>query len=92
MNWQPIASAPRDGTLLLLLCRESDEERAGTEYNTNPVEGEELWRTIGLNSLENTGVDEWQMAGWCWSHDHFTEGNGVPMRWMHLPSIPEDAA
>ena len=85
-NWQPISSAPHDGTLLLLLCKDGVQ----IDDESNQVEGGTLWRTIGYNSLEHTGVDEWEMAGrW---NDRFTEGHGVPTHWMRLPDVPAQHA
>ena len=77
-GWQPIETAPKDGSLLLLLTSGSD----------NLVEDAIHSRTIGHNSFEHTEVDEWQMAGWCWSHDHYTDGRGTPTHWQPLPPAP----
>ena len=44
--------------------------------------------TIGHNNDHNVGEGEglgWQFAGWCWSHDHYTEGKGRPVGWLPLP-------
>lgn len=83
-EWQPIATAPTDGTPLLLFVVASD----GDDTNDNPTEDDDGWRTIGWNNCDNDGEDVWQMAGWCWSHDHFTEGRGRPTHWMPLPKPP----
>lgn len=82
--WRPMDTAPRDGTLLRLLV---DFEDHATEDTADPAP------TIGANSFDNTGEDVWQFAGWCWSHDHFTEGKGTPVGWLPMldtapPSAP----
>lgn len=78
----PIDAAPRDGTMLRLLVR-------FTEHATD--DSEEAW-TIGSNSFDANGEDAWQFAGWCWTHDHFTEGKGTPIGWLPMlaaaPSAP----
>jgi hypothetical protein len=71
----PMDTAPHDGSMLRLLVQ--FEEHA-TEDTTEPA-----W-TIGAYS---EGADGWQFAGWCWSHDHFTEGKGTPVGW--LPMLDE---
>ena len=81
-DWRPIETAPRDGTLLLLLCGGEDDDFA--------TEDDVVWRTIGQNNFDHDENDEWQMAGWCWSHDHFTEGNGTPVKWMPMPEAPRE--
>jgi hypothetical protein len=71
-----MAAAPKDGTMLFLLV----------DYSTGgaPLEDEMIAWTIGFNNKDDTGADEWQFAGWCWVHDHFTEGRGEPVAWAHL--------
>lgn len=73
--WLPIEIAPKDNTLLLLLVEPDD----------HATEDAALCRTIGGNNLDNDGDDRWQFAGWCWSHDHFTEGTGKVIGWLPLP-------
>ena len=67
----------RDETVLLLVdYRDGD----------HPLDDAEFAITIGHNNDHNTGeVDGWKFAGWCWSHDHYVEGNGTPIGWMPLP-------
>jgi hypothetical protein len=73
-------SAPKDGTLLRLLV-------VFTDNNIDDTGDEATW-TIGNNNADNTGVDEWEFVGWCWAHDHFTNGEGTPVSW--LPLIPDE--
>ena len=72
-----MSSAPRDGTLLRLLV----------EFEEHPTEDADHAPTIGANNFDNDEEDCWKFAGWCWTHDHFTEGKGVPVGW--LPMLPE---
>src|SRR5690606_942024 len=72
---RPIETAPRDGTIIRLLVEFEDH---ATEDTEGPA-----W-TIGHNSRDNTGDDEWQLAGWCWNHDHYTEGRGKPVGWLPM--------
>jgi hypothetical protein len=85
ISWQPIETAPRDGTLVLLLVDYSE----GEHWIDDEPSG--LGRTIGHNNDENVGEGEgqgWQFAGWCWTHDHYVEGVGQPTHWMPLPEPP----
>lgn len=78
LPWQPAESAPKDGTMLRLHVL--FEENAVEDDDGNGI-------TIGFNSLENTGEDIWEIAGWDWSHDKFTAAKGKVMGW--LPLTPE---
>ena len=71
----PMATAPKDGTMIRLLVDYTD--------GGAPLEDDHprAW-TIGFNSLDDTGEDEWKFAGWCWTHDHFTQGSGTPVGWL----------
>lgn len=84
--WKDIASAPKDGTLLLLLVDYSGEDA------DHPLENEVVGRTIGSNSLANDGEDRWNFAGWCWSHDHHVDGRGTPTAWQPLPDAADAGA
>lgn len=72
----PMKSAPKDGTLLRLLVM--FEEGPLEDDNTKPI-----W-TIGFNSLNDSGLDLWQFAGWNWTHDCFCEGTGTPVGWFPM--------
>ena len=85
--WRPMATAPRDGTMVRLLV----------EFTDHATEDAETAPTIGACDDDNVPEDErvgWQFAGWCWSHDHFTEGKGTPVGWLPMldtappPSVP----
>ncbi|HDS1139632.1 TPA: hypothetical protein QDZ75_003703 [Stenotrophomonas maltophilia] len=75
---RPMETAPRDGTMVRLLVL--FEEHATEET------AESAW-TIGVCNDDHVGEDQrigWQFAGWCWTHDHFTEGKGTPVGWLPL--------
>lgn len=74
--WLPIGSARHDGTMLWLLVDYADGEHALVDSR--------FGATIGFNSEADTGEDRWQFAGWCWSHDHFTEGHGKVIGWKAI--------
>lgn len=82
----PISSYVKDGTLVLLLVDYSDDE--GPTAGEHALEDSIIARTVGFNNLLNDGCDVWQFAGWCWEHDHFTEGRGRPIGWAPLPPLP----
>lgn len=74
----PIETAPRDGTLVRLLVR----------FDEHAIDdGEGPFWTIGHNSSELNDCDEWQFAGWCWTHDHFTAGAGTPVGWLPFHAV-----
>lgn len=77
-KWRDMDSAPRDGTLLRLLV----------EFDEHSTEDSDQAPTIGANNFDHDGLDEWKFAGWCWTHDHFTEGKGTPVGWLPLMNDP----
>lgn len=72
--WNPMDTAPKDGTMLRLLV----------EFTEHPTEDNGIAPTIGANNFDHDGEDVWKFAGWCWSHDHFTQGEGVPVGWLPM--------
>ncbi|WP_296277778.1 hypothetical protein [Pseudomonas sp. UBA7530] len=81
-RWRDMATAPRDGTLVRLLV----------EFTEHATEDADQAPTIGANNFENDGEDRWQFAGWCWSHDHFTQGKGEPIGWLPMLDEPRRIA
>jgi hypothetical protein len=88
VSYKPIRLAPRDGTPLILLV-----DYSADDGNGHPLEDAKLARTIGWNNFDNDGEDVWVMAGWCWDHDHFTEGHGKPVKFILLPAaeVPQQS-
>lgn len=80
-NWgnTDMAAAPRDSTMLRLYVRFD-------ENATDDLPEGACAATIGFNNFDNDGDDTWHIAGWCWSHDHFTEGKGTPVAWLPMLS------
>ncbi|NVZ61220.1 hypothetical protein HX867_03920 [Pseudomonas gingeri] len=79
-GWRAMATAPTDGTMVRLLV----------EFDEHSTEDEVQAATIGANNFDNDEEDVWRFAGWCWTHDHFTEGKGTPLGW--LPMLDGKAA
>ncbi len=73
-----MTTAPRDGTTLRLLVRYDHDD-----MGSNPLKDSEApsW-TIGHNSFDNTGEDEWSIAGWDWEQDCYTHSTGTPIGWL----------
>ena len=78
-GWRDMSTAPRDGTMLRLLV----------EFEEHPTEDEDQAPTIGANNFDNDDVDEWKFSGWCWTHDHFVQGKGVPVGWLPMLDAPK---
>lgn len=78
LNGRPISfqDPPKDGTIACLLVDYSGEAADHPLNDTARL----AW-TIGHNNFANDGEDRWQFAGWCWSHDHYTQGRGVVVAW-----------
>lgn len=74
---RPMETAPRDGTIVRLLVNFTDNATEDVDADTP------IW-TIGGNTLEGTGEDVWQFAGWNWQQDCFTQGEGTPIGWLPL--------
>lgn len=73
-GWNPMETAPRDGTLLRLLV----------DFTGHATEDSDRAPTIGSNSFDDTGEDVWQFAGWSWSQDCYTQGEGTPVGWLPM--------
>jgi len=78
-EWKPIETAPKDGTLVLLIVKAEDHSMDDADHS----------RTIGFNNFENDEIDEWRFAGWHWCQDLFVQGAGEPLMWAEYPVVPE---
>lgn len=76
-------NAPKNGKLVLLFVDYTGEDA------DHPLADAEFAWTVGHNNFDNDGEDEWRFAGWCWSHDHYTEGHGVPVGWSPFPEAAQ---
>ena len=74
---EDIRHAKKDGTQYLLEVR-------GGEH---PMQDAKIWTTIGHNNFDNDGEDIWRFAGWCWSHDHYTQGSGEVLGFEELEKV-----
>lgn len=77
--WNDMSIAPKDGSLVILLV----------EFDEHSTEDQDAAPTIGMNNFDNDEEDEWRFAGWCWTHDHWTQGSGKPIGWIPL-QLPND--
>ena len=81
--WHPIDTYKKDGKLVLLLVDGGD----------HATEDASVFRTIGSNAFDHDGEDRWDYAGWCWSHDHWTQAaedrRGKVIGWHPLPHFDE---
>ncbi|MBI6621156.1 hypothetical protein YA0783_22925 [Pseudomonas corrugata] len=81
-KWRDMESAPKDGTLIRLLV----------SFDEHSTEDEEEAPTIGANNFDNDEEDVWRFAGWCWAHDHFTQGVGTPVGWLPMIDVSPGTA
>ena len=80
LGWQPIGTAPLDGSTVLLLIDHADHALHDDTYAVS----------IGSYGV-NGGADydpTWSFAGWDWSQDEYRRGSGTPTHWMPLPLPP----
>lgn len=82
--WHDMVQAPKDGTMLRLLVQPGLAEDDGW---TPFADSSEPYVTVGFNALSDTGEDEWQFAGWDWSHDCFTDGAGTVIGWQPFDAL-----
>jgi len=78
---RPMSTAPRDGTMVLLLVQFTNHG-VNDGFDSGPA-----W-TIGANTYDDSGDDEWHIAGWDWQQDCFTAGEGEPLGWLPMLSAP----
>ena len=72
---QPIGTAPKDARLIALLVDHSDAPTWA------PFEDKNIGWTIGFNAYEHTGDDLWEIVGWDWQQDQFTNSTAKILGW-----------
>jgi hypothetical protein len=80
MKWQPIETAPKDGTWVLLKggwCQNEDRE-----YHSRPVIGQ-------YTNYLNCGTTDWHWQ-FAWYDGGYYGEYREPIYWMPLPEAPED--
>lgn len=80
-KWRDIATAPRDGSLVRLLVRFTENATEDEGYDIGSP-------TVGSNSFDDTGKDVWQFAGWSWEQDCYTQGEGEVIGWLPMLDTP----
>lgn len=80
MKWQPIETAPRDGTVILLTAIEDD----GSLFEIHPMQ----WAHIQRNGFFPGKVGMWTAPGgeYTWNGHPGVDG---PTHWMPLPPPPQ---
>lgn len=77
MMWQPIATAPKDGTHILLFAAKAWYPMVERNAEDSPIWTGYFSRWVG-------GEGEWTVSGM-----EFHEGYGPPTHWMPLPEPPQ---
>lgn len=72
-KWRDPATAPDDGTMVRLLVQ-------FTEHST--ADSSKPAVTIGVQVFDPE--IRWHFAGWSWTNDHFTDGEGTVIGWLPL--------
>ena len=77
-GWRPIATAPKDGTFVLL---------AGPSgYTSTPLRVE-----VGMwDAPDETDSANYKGSWRTFAHDHFTDGGDEPTHWMPLPEFRQE--
>lgn len=70
MNWQPIKTAPRDGTNILLAW---GQDGVSQGHYVPGLQGTHPWKFIDTND------------GITWLINHAVDGPGGPSHWMPMP-------
>ena len=98
MEWQKIETAPKDGSLILLLSKTYDafEESDGTFVHVSPHIGFGKWRLEGTSWVDEYGnidgngdsyhlatTGVWESAGGWFQPNEVTH-------WCPIPALPEE--
>ena len=86
-NWQPIETAPRDGSWILLLGGHPDKLHDNIEFDY------ENDQTLVFESVQSCVVAFWNEAETSWRYTSYDSGvYGLwfnPTHWMPLPQPPQ---
>lgn len=87
MKWQPIESAPKDGTHILLLSSDFGAvEGWWDEDETNFYKSQEGWASYDADDMKGDWISHWQIG--CGTDRRLYCGC-TPKRWMPLTARPE---
>jgi hypothetical protein len=75
MTWQPIETAPKDGTQVLLLLKNGTRVYLGWF-----VDSEDFQYGKSVRRRQSWTIDSWFSLG---------RGDPEPMHWMPIPEIPK---
>jgi len=83
MNWQPIETAPKDGTPLLLFCNP-------TPALSGHMEPDEVFRSRMTTGYFDKHYHEWWLCVF-WGYESEATLYEDPTHWMPLPEPPNEA-
>lgn len=82
--WQPIETAPKDGTEIILFCPQGD----GTTGSTFRLTSGSWFIPPLLGTVSDPEVDEQEPPAWLSWDGGFSEETMMPTHWMPLPEPP----
>lgn len=83
-QWQPIETAPKDGTTIVLFCPQGD----GTPGSTFRLTSGSWFIAPSYGTISDPEVDEQEPPAWVSWDGGFSEETMMPTLWQPLPSPP----